>query len=80
MLISKQTLLVKLHEGDLDGYGSNPKYHIENIFIELAENEEYFAIDFNDFNIYCFPIDVKDFENELAPFKKEIDYFKKSEF
>jgi len=76
LLISKQTLLVKLYKGDLDDYISNPKYHIEDIIIELEENEECFSIDFDDFNIYCLPINVDDFENELAPFQKEIKYLK----
>ncbi len=76
LLISKQTLLVKLNAGDLGYNMSNPKYHIENIIIELSDNGLFIGTDLDDINIYCFPIDLNNFENELAPFKKEIEYLK----
>ena len=74
ILISKHTLLVNMNHDDLNVYYLHPKYHIDNIFCEIQEKEGYLSVEQNDLNIYCFPIAVENFEDELSSFSKEIEY------
>ena len=76
LLISKNTLVVKMNHKDLDVHYLNPKYHIDNIYCELQEKDGYLLVEQKDINIYCFPINLKDFEDQLSEFNLEIEYLK----
>ena len=76
ILISKHSLLVKMNSNDLNVYYLNPKYHIDEIFSELFEKEVNVSVSQNNLNIYCFPIAIEDFQDELQSFTKEIEYLK----
>lgn len=61
---------------DLNEHFLHPKYHIDNIICEKQNKEGYLSIEQKHLNIYCFPIIIEDFENELSSFSKEIEYLK----
>ena len=75
LLISKHTLLVKFNHTDLSNYYQNPKYHLQELFIKWKDTENH-NYNFNNINIYCFPINLKDFEDQLSEFNLEIEYLK----
>ncbi|MBC7523339.1 MAG: hypothetical protein H7239_02725 [Flavobacterium sp.] len=71
--IAKRLLLIRVFEGDLNGY-PYPKSLIDDVVSELISNEVFSYDDVKDLLYYCLPISVSDLKPFVNVFENEIKY------